>query len=70
MAMAFMACRSASAGWIIIAASTPSRAPRSVHEDLAAAALLGRCAEDDDPAAELVGDGWPRRGRRRGRRWR
>ena len=26
------------------------------HEDLAAAALLGRRAEDDDPAAELVGE--------------
>ena len=40
------------------------------EEHLAAAALLGRRAEHDDPAAELVGQGAPPPARRRGRRCR
>ena len=38
------------------------------HEDLAAAALLGRCAEHLDGDAEVVGDAGQRRGRHRPRR--
>ena len=47
--MASMRSRSASAGCTIIAASTPSNAPLLGHQDLAAAALLGRRAEDQRP---------------------
>ncbi len=51
-----MAAISTAAGCTIMAASSPSNAPRSSIKDLAAAALLGRCAEHGDREPEVVGE--------------
>ena len=47
--------RSASAGWTIIAASTPSKRAAAGQDDLPAAALLGRRPEHDEPADRPAG---------------